>query len=175
MKKTGETPLSIEEKTVPVAQTTASAVAGSANETDLWTITASSTQLVPATEQAYLTARRSNDQLTLVAPKTGAPMLQYPLIDVNRGNKDILASGGDLSARVGRALSRWFTSGAGVEAIAAANCAAPTAQRCPTTSASAAPGAPHGRRRRPPTTPFASGACWRSPPASSRSSTCPAR
>src|SRR5688500_3085282 len=126
MKKTGETALSIEEKTVPVAQTYGErAVAGSANDTDLSTITASSTQLVPATEQAYLAARRSNDQLSLVVPKTGAPMLQYPLIDVNRGSKDILASGGDLSARVGRALGRWFASSAGVEAIAAAELRGP--------------------------------------------------
>ncbi|NPD05456.1 solute-binding protein [Nocardioides sp. zg-1308] len=126
MKKTGQTPASIEAKTVPVAQTYGErAVAGSANETDLSTISASSTQLVPATEQAYLSARRSNDQLTLVAPRTGVPMLQYPLIDVNRGTKDILASGGDLSARVGRALTRWFTSSAGVEAIAAAELRGP--------------------------------------------------
>ena len=88
---------------MPVAQTYGErAVAGSANETDLTTISATSTQLVPATEQAYLAARRSNDQLNLVAPRTGVPMLQYPLIDVNRGSKDILATGGDLSARVGR-------------------------------------------------------------------------
>ena len=126
MKKTGENAATIEQKTVPVAQTYGErAVAGSANETDLTTISASSTQLVPATEQAYLAARRSNDQLSLVAPKTGVPMLQYPLIDVNRGNKDILASGGDLSARVGRALTRWFTSSAGVEAIAAAELRGP--------------------------------------------------
>ena len=126
MKKTGETAESIEKKTVPVAQTYGErAVAGSANETDLSTISASSTQLVPATEKAYLLARRSNDQLNLVAPRTGVPMLQYPLIDVNRGNKDILASGGDLSARVGRALTRWFTSSAGAEAIAAAELRGP--------------------------------------------------
>ena len=126
MKKTGETAESIEKKTVPVAQTYGErAVAGSANETDLSTISASSTQLVPATEKAYLLARRSNDQLSLVAPKTGVPMLQFPLIDVNRGSGDILASGGDLSARVGRALTRWFTSSAGVEAIAAAELRGP--------------------------------------------------
>ncbi|MFM6849100.1 MAG: substrate-binding domain-containing protein, partial [Terrabacter sp.] len=126
MKKTGETPLSIEEKTVPVAQTYGErAVAGSANETDLTTISASSTQLVPATEQAYLAARRTNDQLSLVAPRTGVPMLRYPLIDVNRGTKDILSTGGDLSARVGRALTRWFTSSAGVEAISAAELRGP--------------------------------------------------
>lgn len=126
IKQTGETPQSIEEKTVPVAQTYGErVVAGASTETDLSTISASSTQLVPATEQAYLAARRSNDQINMVAPLTGAPMLQYPLVDVNRGTKDILASGGDLSARVGRALTRWFTSGAGVDAIAAAELRAP--------------------------------------------------
>jgi Mg-chelatase subunit ChlD len=126
MKQTGETPLSIEEKTVPVAQTYGErAVAGSANETDLSTISASSTALVPSTEQAYLAARRSNDQLSLVAPQTGVPMLQYPLIDVSRGSGDIMATGGDMAARVGRALTRWFTSSAGVEAIAAAELRGP--------------------------------------------------
>jgi len=126
MKQTGETPLSIEEKTVPVAQTYGEkAVAGASTETDLSTITASSTQLVPATEQAYLAARRSNDEINMVAPTTGAPMLQYPLVDVNRGSKDILAASGDLSARVGRALTRWFTSSAGAEAIAAAELRGP--------------------------------------------------
>lgn len=126
MKQTGETALSIEEKTVPVAQTYGErAVAGASTETDLSTISASSTQLVPATEQAYLAARRSNDQLSLVAPQTGVPMLQFPLIDVNRGNAGVLASGGDLSARVGRALTRWFTSRAGVDAIAAAELRGP--------------------------------------------------
>ncbi|MBC2933758.1 substrate-binding domain-containing protein [Nocardioides sp. zg-1228] len=126
MKRTGETPESIDQKTVPVAQTYGErAVAGSVNETDLSTITASSTQLVPATEHDYLAARRSNDQLALVAPKTGVPMLQFPLIDVNRGSKDMLSSGGDLSARVGRALGRWFASSAGVEAISAAELRGP--------------------------------------------------
>ncbi len=126
MKQTGENPQTIEQKTVPVAQTYGErAVAGSTNETDLSTITASSTALVPSTEQAYLAARRSNDQLSLVAPQTGVPMLQYPLIDVSRGGRDLLATGGDLSARVGRALTRWFTSSAGVEAIAAAELRGP--------------------------------------------------
>ena len=126
MKQTGETPQSIEQKTVPVAQTYGErAVAGSSNQTDLSTISASSTQLVPSTETAYLTARRSNDQLSLVAPKTGVSMLQYPLIDVSRGSGDIMASGGDVSARVGRAITRWFTSSAGVAAIAAAELRGP--------------------------------------------------
>lgn len=126
MKQTGETPQSIEEKTVPVAQTYGErAVAGGFTETDLSTISASSTQLVPATENAYLAARRGNDQIHMVAPATGVPMLQYPLIDVNRGSMDVLASGGDLSARVGRAMTRWFTSSAGVAAIEAAELRGP--------------------------------------------------
>src|SRR5690606_14766108 len=114
-------------RTVPVAQTYGErAVAGGGtNETDLSTITASSTQLVPATEQAYLVARRSNDQLSLVAPRTGVPMLQFPLVDVTRGASDILSSGGDLSSRVGRAITRWFTSSAGMKAIAAAELRGP--------------------------------------------------
>ncbi|SEC58192.1 extracellular solute-binding protein [Nocardioides exalbidus] len=126
MKKTGETAESINEKVVPVAQTYGErAVQGASGETDLSTITASSTQLVPLTEQAYLAARRGNDQLSIVAPQTGVPMLQYPLIDVNRGSKDILAQGGDLSARVARAIGRWFTSSAGIDAIAAAELRGP--------------------------------------------------
>lgn len=132
MKATGETAQTIEEKTVPVAQTFGErAVEGASNEADLSTITASSTQLVPATEQAYLAARRSNDQLTLVAPQTGVPMLQYPLVDVNRGNLDVMSSGGDLSARVARAIGRWFTSGAGVDAIAAAELRGPDGASLP--------------------------------------------
>ena len=145
-------------------------------ETDLTTISASSTQLVPATEQAYLAARRSNDQLSLVAPKTGVPMLQYPLIDVNRGSKDILASGGDLSARVGRALTRWFTSSAGVEAIAAAELRGPDGAPLPNDiglgdAKVLTDGAPADHRRHAAPVARAVGAR----PASSRSSTCPAR
>lgn len=132
MKTTGETAESIEEKTVPVAQTFGErAVDGGSTESDLADITASSTQLVPATEQAYLAARRSNDQLTLVAPQTGTPMLQYPLIDVNRGSLDVMASGGDLSARVARAIGRWFTSSAGVDAVAAAELRGPDGAALP--------------------------------------------
>ncbi len=93
--------------------------------TDLSAITATSTQLVPVTEQAYLAARRSNDQLALVAPATGVPMLQFPIIDVNRGSMDVMGSSRDLSARVGRALARWFSSEAGTEAVSAAELRGP--------------------------------------------------
>ncbi|GAA5115355.1 substrate-binding domain-containing protein [Alloalcanivorax gelatiniphagus] len=132
MKKTGETPVTIEEKTVPVAQTYGErAVSGGPTETDLTSISTSSTQLVPATEQAYLAARRSNDQLSLVAPRTGVPMLKFPMISVARGSMDVLGSNRDVSARVGRALTRWFTSNEGVEAIAAAELRGPDGAALP--------------------------------------------
>ena len=126
MKQTGETAQTIQQKTVSVAQTYGErAVSGDATSADLSAISATSTQLVPATEQAYLAARRGNDQLSLVAPSSGVPMLQFPMIDVNRGSIDVLGSSRDLSARVGRAMARWFTSSAGVEAIAAAELRGP--------------------------------------------------
>lgn len=126
IKQTGETVQSIEEKTVPVAQTYGErAVAGEVTTTDLSAVTATSTQLVPVTEQAYLAARRTNDQLALVAPATGVPMLQFPIIDVNRGSVDLMGSSRDISARVGRALARWFSSEAGTEAVAAAELRGP--------------------------------------------------
>ena len=126
IRQTGETAASIEAKTVPVAQTYGErALAGNVATSDLSTITATSGQLVPATEQAYLAARRSNDQLALVAPNTGVPMLQFPIIEVNRGNLEVLGSNRDVSARVGRAVARWFTSGTGVAAISAAELRGP--------------------------------------------------
>lgn len=122
MKRTGQSSDGIKEMTVPAAQSFGErTVEGQDTSTDLATIGATSTQLVPVTEQAYLAARRGNDQLTLVAPATGVPMLQYPIIDVNKGSSDILAGArDDRSARAGRALSHWFTSNAGKQAIAEA-------------------------------------------------------
>lgn len=126
MGRTGETALTIEEKTVPVAQTYGErAVEGGSTETDLSTITASSTALVPATEQSYLAARRGNDDLSLVVPQTGVPMLRFPLVSVARANTDPLAARRDPASRVGRALTRWFESAAGQEAIAAAELRGP--------------------------------------------------
>ena len=121
MKATGTSPDEIKQMTVPVAQSYSErSVSGEDNATDLASISATSTQLVPATEQAYLAARRGNDQLSIVAPGTGVPMLKYPIIAVSRGSIDVLGSGGDVSGRVGRALSHWFDSGEGQQALAEA-------------------------------------------------------
>jgi hypothetical protein len=119
MKQTRRTPEQIKEATVPVAQTFGErAVSGEDNSTDLSAVSATSTQLVPVTEQAFLAARRGNDQLTMVAPRTGVPMLQFPIVEVTRGSIDVLGSGRNVSGRVGRALAHWFASGAGQQAVA---------------------------------------------------------
>ena len=88
---------------------------------------------------------------------------------------DIWAPARDISARVGRALTRWFASEAGRRGRPAAELRGPD-------GAALAGGIGLGDAkvlskvaRRRPTTRCASGACCRFPPASWRWSTCPAR
>ncbi len=120
-KQTGQTVEEVGQKIVPVAQTYGErAVAGDVLTSDLTTISATTTQLVPATEQSYLAARRTNDQIVFVAPKSGVPMLKFPIISVKRGGLDVLASQRDPSGRFGRSLSRWFSSAEGRDAVAQA-------------------------------------------------------
>lgn len=128
-KQTGRTEQEIKDLTVPVAQSYGEAAGeDGTGAADLQAITASSTQLVPVTEQGYLAARRSNDQLTLVAPRTGVPMLQFPIIDVGRAGIDVNNTGRDVSARVGRGLAHWFSSGEGQAAVTAAEFRLPDAK-----------------------------------------------
>ncbi len=177
MKQTGETPQSIEQKTVPVAQTYGErAVAGSSNETDLSTIAASSTQLVPATEAAYLAARRSNDQLSLVAPKTGVADAAVPAHRREpRQRRHPRLGRRPVGPRRSRAhpLVHLQRRRRGHRRRRAAR---------PRRRTAAQRDRPRRRhrssrrwRRRRPTTRCASGACCRCRRASSRSSTCPAR
>jgi Mg-chelatase subunit ChlD len=127
-KQTGEDIDSINRMMVPIAQAFGErAVAGQDNMSDLSTIGATSTELVPVTEQAYLQARRGNEQLTMVAPKSGVPMLKYPIVSVKKGGGDVGGGRNDLSARAGRALAHWFTSSEGRQAIAEAEFRAPDA------------------------------------------------
>lgn len=110
----------IKQMTVPSAQSFGERnVEGEDTATDLSAIGATSTQLVPATEAAYLAARRGNDQVTLVAPKSGVPMLQFPIISVKKGSGSMFGGGGrlDLSDRAGRALAHWFSSNEGKAAV----------------------------------------------------------
>ncbi len=126
IKKTGQSPDVIEERMVPVAQSYGDRVArGDDTAVDPGSINASSTQLLPITEQDYLSAKRSNSQVTLVAPRTGAPMLQFPLLSINQGKIDLVGSGRDVGARVGRAIGRWLESEAGKQAIVDADLRGP--------------------------------------------------
>lgn len=119
MKQTGKDATQLKEMAVPLAQAFGErTVDGEDTSTDLSTISATSTQLVPVTEQAFLKARRGNDQLTLVAPKSGVPMMQFPIIDVNKGSGDLIGGArSDHGARAGRALAHWFSSSEGQEAV----------------------------------------------------------
>lgn len=120
-KRSGTPQQEIKDTSVSVAQQFGERIAdGPTTVTDLTKVGATSSQLIPVTEQAYLVARRSNDELTLVAPRTGVPMLEFPIIAVNKDSFDMFGGArDDRSARAGRALSRWFTSNEGKAAVAA--------------------------------------------------------
>ena len=130
-KQTGIDEATIKQSAVPVAQSYGErAVAGTTSTTDLAEISAVSNKLVPVTEQAYLAARRGNDLLTIVTPKTGVPMLNFPILGVTRGGGDVFGnSGSDRAARAGRALSHWFSSGAGQAAVSEAEFRLPGAEQ----------------------------------------------
>jgi hypothetical protein len=81
---------------------------------DLSTITQHSMQVVPITEQAYLQA--GGTQAQFWAPRTGAPMLDFPLLAITRAGSTPPGAVG----RGGRAIAHWFNSNEGREAIAEA-------------------------------------------------------
>jgi Mg-chelatase subunit ChlD len=117
-RRTGVEPLEIVGATVPVAQAYGEQVARKSTVSDPAAVTATSTQLIPMTEREYLMARRSNSDLTMAAPDTGAPVLRYPLISVTRANLDPLSKSGEgKGARAGRALAHWFASEQGRAAV----------------------------------------------------------
>ncbi len=121
MKQTGASADQIAEATVPVAQRYGEQAKGAQQVNDPTAITGTSTQLIPMTERDYLEARRGNDQLTMVAPKTGVPVLQFPIVSVTKANMDVLGQSAEgIGARAGRALAHWLTSDAGRTAVAEA-------------------------------------------------------
>jgi len=61
-------------------------------------VTATSTELVPSSEQAYLTARRTNGVLTAVVPRTGSLLQTYPLLAAPGASEDELDAGRELAA-----------------------------------------------------------------------------
>lgn len=102
---------------VPVAQRYgAQAAAGEVEDVALDELGAASTELIPATEQEYLGARRANDVLTLVTPRTGAPLLTYPLV-ATTDSEETVAVGVDLAA--------WFGTAEGGAALRSADLRVP--------------------------------------------------
>ncbi|MGN0063207.1 MAG: substrate-binding domain-containing protein [Nocardioides sp.] len=118
-KKTGESKTSILEAFVPVAQAYGERMQNDDGGVDPAKVTATSSQLIPMTERDFVMARRANDQLTMVAPDTGVPVLRLPLVSVAKANLDPLSKSGEgKGARTGRALAHWFASAPGREAVA---------------------------------------------------------
>lgn len=118
-KSTGASTVEIATSTVPVAQAYGEQVGKDKKASDPASITATSTQVIPMSEREYLFARRSNNELTMVAPRTGVPVLHYPLISVTKTNLDPLSKSGEgKGARAGRALAHWFASEDGRSAVA---------------------------------------------------------
>lgn len=76
-KKSGASSAQIQSGLVTAAQHYAG---GDSTKDVLASITASSKQLVPVTEQQYLAARRSNRSLTATVPETGTLVQKYPLL-----------------------------------------------------------------------------------------------
>lgn len=69
------------QRVAPVAQAYGERRAnGVTEDLDLASLTAASARLVPATEQAYLAARRDNDRLQAVVPATGALLMTFPVV-----------------------------------------------------------------------------------------------
>lgn len=89
---------------VPLAQRFGAARAG-AGADPLSRVTATSTELVPSSEQAYLTARRTNGVLTAVVPRTGTLLQTYPLLAAPGASEEVLDAG--------RALAAYLTEGEG--------------------------------------------------------------
>ncbi|PUA81871.1 VWA domain-containing protein [Nocardioides currus] len=109
---------------VPIAQRYgAKAASGRTNPVTIDTIPAGSKRIIPVTEQDYLTARRGNETLTWSLPKTGAAVLDFPLVQPGAGSGGIAVGSGalDVAGRTGDKLAAWFASEDGIAALAAEN------------------------------------------------------
>lgn len=68
------------------------------------------TQLIPVSEQELLTRGAGIRNLEVVTPRSGAPVLSFPMV---------LANGGaERSEEIGRAVAEWLASDAGEDALA---------------------------------------------------------
>lgn len=106
---------------VPIAQRFGEkAASGRVNPVTLDFIPAGSKRILPATEQEFLTARRGNNTLTWALPRTGAAVLDFPLVQpaASAGGIAVGSGGIDVAGRTGEKIEEWFTSEDGLAALA---------------------------------------------------------
>lgn len=117
-KQTGVSKAQVLEAYVPVAQSYGENLQAEKVASDPANVTATSTQQIPMTERDFIAARRTNSELTMVAPRTGVPVLRLPLLSVAKANLGALGKSNDgKGARAGRALAHWFASQEGRAAV----------------------------------------------------------
>lgn len=73
---------------------------GTGNADPVAGLTATSVQVVPTSEQAYLTAKRTNPELTAVVPATGVLLQDYPFVASAVASPTALEAGRALSERL---------------------------------------------------------------------------
>jgi von Willebrand factor type A domain len=106
---------------VPVAQRFGAKVAaGQVKPVTIDTIPSGSKRLLPVSEQDFLIARRGNEALTWIAPRTGVAVLNFPIVQPDAGDGGIGVGTGslDVAGRTGERIAAWFTTDAGIAAIA---------------------------------------------------------
>ena len=105
---------------VPVAQKFGAKVAaGQVRPVTIDTIPSGSKRMIPVTEHDYLIAKRGNDALTWLTPKTGVGMLNFPIVQPAAGEGGLAGSGSvDAAGRTGERIAAWFTTDEGMAALA---------------------------------------------------------
>ena len=105
----------------PVAQKFGAKMAAGRNRpVTIDTIPVGSKRLIPVTEQDFLIAQRGNTALTWTTPRTGAAVLNFPLVQPDAGSGGISVGSGslDVAGRTGEKIAAWFTTEEGIAAIA---------------------------------------------------------
>ena len=113
MAVTGYSDEQVRQLLVPLAQAYGEHRAdGRPDDVALTSLTGATRKLIPVTEQAYLSAAKTNSLVQPLTPRTGAPLLTYPLVAPNGASVPVL--------QAGRELSAWFETTDGHKALVSA-------------------------------------------------------
>ena len=119
---------------VPVAQKFGAKMAAGRNRpVTIDTIPLGSKRLIPVTEHDFVIAQRGNTALTWTTPRTGAAVLNFPLVQPHAGAGGISVGSGslDVAGRTGERIAAWFTSQVGIAAVAGEKLRGPDGARLP--------------------------------------------